>query len=218
MASSGIVTATRIKATIPGPGRPGRARLSRLNEAILSSSTGARRGSRITTPDSTPRSKQYNYKFLGDRAMLARSTRSSSPEASVDGRPEEWVPAGKIGNIVISTWWKQPRAGYERLARLLVANRHVHGLRGHVRPRTWIPTIARVSFQKWHVPADPSRPAGSRCEDGHLPVSARLCGVGSSTLTSRLGSNRMLPAERVHSRARVLVHQHGGGRSGLFHA
>jgi hypothetical protein len=76
--------------------QPGTRRVRRLNEAILSSSTNV-----VTfDPDHysgfNPKTEQYNYKFLGDKQMLASVHAVHSPEntCAYDGGatacPEDW--------------------------------------------------------------------------------------------------------------------------------
>ncbi|HVN64077.1 MAG TPA: DUF1329 domain-containing protein [Candidatus Binataceae bacterium] len=75
---------------------PGTRRVRRLNEAILSTSSGAQ----TTDPDHyagfNPKVEEYDYKFIGDRNMLASEHAEHSPEQTCpyDGGatacPEAW--------------------------------------------------------------------------------------------------------------------------------
>jgi Protein of unknown function (DUF1329) len=76
--------------------QPGSRRVRRLNEAILSSATGAQTYDPDHYSGFNPKTEQYNYKFLGMRDMLASVHASHSPEMTCpyDGGatacPEDW--------------------------------------------------------------------------------------------------------------------------------
>lgn len=75
---------------------PGTRRVRRLNEAILSSATGAQSYDPDHYSGFNPKTEQYDYKFLGERAMLASVHAQHSPEVTCpyDGGatacPEAW--------------------------------------------------------------------------------------------------------------------------------
>ena len=76
--------------------QPGTRRVRRLNEAILSSATGAQSYDPDHYSGFNPKTEQYNYKFLGERQMLASVHAQHSPEETCpyDGGatacPEAW--------------------------------------------------------------------------------------------------------------------------------
>ncbi len=75
---------------------PGTRRVRRLNEAILSSATGAQSYDPDHYSGFNPKTEQYDYKYLGDRQMLASVHAQHSPEMTCpyDGGatacPEAW--------------------------------------------------------------------------------------------------------------------------------
>ena len=75
---------------------PGSRRLRRLNEAILSSATGAYSWDPDHYSGFNPKTEQYNYKFIGEKEMLATGDAEHSPEmrCATDGGasacPERW--------------------------------------------------------------------------------------------------------------------------------
>jgi len=75
---------------------PGTRRVRRLNEAILSSATGAQSYDPDHYSGFNPKTEQYNYKFLGEKQMLASVHAQHSPEQTCpyDGGatacPEAW--------------------------------------------------------------------------------------------------------------------------------
>ncbi|MGD0671101.1 MAG: DUF1329 domain-containing protein [Candidatus Binatus sp.] len=76
--------------------QPGTRRVRRLNEAILSSATNASTFDPDHYSGFNPKTEQYNYKFLGDKQMLASVHAVHSPEntCAYDGGatacPEDW--------------------------------------------------------------------------------------------------------------------------------
>ncbi len=76
--------------------QPGTRRVRRLNEAINSSATGAQSFDPDHYAGFNPKTEQYNYKFLGERQMLASVHAQHSPEDTCpyDGGatacPEAW--------------------------------------------------------------------------------------------------------------------------------
>ncbi len=76
--------------------QPGTRRVRRLNEAINSSATGAQTFDPDHFAGFNPKTEQYNYKFLGERQMLASAHAEHSPEETCpyDGGatacPEAW--------------------------------------------------------------------------------------------------------------------------------
>jgi Protein of unknown function (DUF1329) len=76
--------------------QPGDRRIRRLNESFLSSSTGAQSFDPDHYSGFNPKVEQYNYKYLGERAMLASVHAKHSPEVTciTDGGasacPENW--------------------------------------------------------------------------------------------------------------------------------
>ena len=76
--------------------QPGSRRVRRLNEAILSSATGAQSYDPDHYSGFNPKTEQYNYKYLGERQMLACVHALHSPEETCpyDGGatacPEAW--------------------------------------------------------------------------------------------------------------------------------
>ena len=76
--------------------QPGTRRVRRLNEAINSSATGAQTFDADHFAGFNPKTEQYNYKFLGERQMLASAHAQQSPEETCpyDGGatacPEVW--------------------------------------------------------------------------------------------------------------------------------
>ncbi|WP_331964184.1 DUF1329 domain-containing protein [Candidatus Binatus sp.] len=76
--------------------QPGTRRVRRLNEAINSSATGAQSFDPDHYAGFNPKTEQYNYKFLGERQMLASVHAEHSPEDTCpyDGGatacPEAW--------------------------------------------------------------------------------------------------------------------------------
>ncbi|MGB8411407.1 MAG: DUF1329 domain-containing protein [Candidatus Binatus sp.] len=76
--------------------QPGTRRVRRLNEAINSSATGAQTFDADHFAGFNPKTEQYNYKFLGERQMLASAHAQHSPEDTCpyDGGatacPEAW--------------------------------------------------------------------------------------------------------------------------------
>ena len=76
--------------------QPGTRRVRRLNEAINSSATGAQTFDADHFAGFNPKTEQYNYKFLGERQMLASAHAQHSPEETCpyDGGatacPEAW--------------------------------------------------------------------------------------------------------------------------------
>jgi len=76
--------------------QPGTRRVRRLNEAINSSATGAQTFDPDHFAGFNPKTEQYNYKFLGERQMLASVHAEHSPEVTCpyDGGatacPEAW--------------------------------------------------------------------------------------------------------------------------------
>jgi hypothetical protein len=77
---------------------PGTRRVHRVNESILSSATGAQSFDPDHYSGFNPKTEQYNYKFLGDKQMLATMHAQQSPETTCpyDGGatacPEAWEP------------------------------------------------------------------------------------------------------------------------------
>lgn len=75
---------------------PGTRRVHRVNESILSSATGAQSFDPDHYSGFNPKTEQYNYRFLGDRQMLASVHAQNSPEYTCpyDGGatacPEVW--------------------------------------------------------------------------------------------------------------------------------
>ncbi len=75
---------------------PGARRVRRLDEAILSSATGPQTYDPDHYSGFNPKTEQYNYKFLGEKEMLACVHAAHSPEVTCpyDGGasacPEEW--------------------------------------------------------------------------------------------------------------------------------
>jgi hypothetical protein len=75
---------------------PGSRRVRRLNEAILSSATGAQSYDPDHYSGFNPKTEEYNYKFLGEKQMLASVHAVHSPEVTCpyDGGatacPEAW--------------------------------------------------------------------------------------------------------------------------------
>jgi Protein of unknown function (DUF1329) len=75
---------------------PGTRRVRRLSESILSSATGAQSYDPDHYSGFNPKTEQYNYKFLGDKTMLATVHAAHSPEQTCpyDGGatacPESW--------------------------------------------------------------------------------------------------------------------------------
>jgi hypothetical protein len=75
---------------------PGTRRVRRLSEAILSSATGAQSYDPDHYSGFNPKTEQYNYRFLGDKQMLATVHAEHSPEQTCpyDGGatacPEAW--------------------------------------------------------------------------------------------------------------------------------
>jgi hypothetical protein len=75
---------------------PGTRRVRRLNEAMMSSATGAQTYDPDHYSGFNPKTEQYNYRFLGERAMLASVHAAHSPEMTCpyDGGgtacPEDW--------------------------------------------------------------------------------------------------------------------------------
>ena len=76
--------------------QPGTRRVRRLNEAMLSTATGAQSYDPDHYSGFNPKTEQYNYKFLGDKQMLASVHAEHSPEDTCpyDGGatacPEAW--------------------------------------------------------------------------------------------------------------------------------
>ncbi len=76
--------------------QPGTRRVRRLNEAINSSATGAQTFDPDHYSGFNPKAEQYNYKFLGEKQMLASTHAQHSPENTCpyDGGatacPEAW--------------------------------------------------------------------------------------------------------------------------------
>jgi hypothetical protein len=76
--------------------QPGTRRVRRLNEAILSTATGAQSYDPDHYSGFNPKTEQYNYRFLGDKMMLATVHAQHSPEQTCpyDGGatacPESW--------------------------------------------------------------------------------------------------------------------------------
>jgi hypothetical protein len=76
--------------------QPGTRRVRRLNEAMLSTATGAQSYDPDHYSGFNPKTEQYNYRFLGDRTMLAAVHSQHSPEQTCpyDGGatacPEAW--------------------------------------------------------------------------------------------------------------------------------
>jgi hypothetical protein len=77
---------------------PGTRRVHRVNESILSSATGAQSFDPDHYSGFNPKTEQYNYRFLGEKEMLATVHAEQSPEATCpyDGGatacPEAWEP------------------------------------------------------------------------------------------------------------------------------
>jgi hypothetical protein len=75
---------------------PGTRRIRRLNEAIMSTATGAQTWDPDHYSGFNPKTEQYTYRFMGERQMLACVTAEHSPEARcpTDGGgsacPERW--------------------------------------------------------------------------------------------------------------------------------
>jgi hypothetical protein len=75
---------------------PGDRRVRRLNEAILSSATGAQTWDPDHYSGFNPKPEQYNYRFLGEKVMLASVNAKNSPvvTCAYDGGastcPENW--------------------------------------------------------------------------------------------------------------------------------
>ena len=75
---------------------PGSRRVRRLNEAILSSATGAQTFDPDHYSGFNPKTEQYDYKFLGEKELLASVNAAHSPEVTCafDGGatacPENW--------------------------------------------------------------------------------------------------------------------------------
>lgn len=75
---------------------PGTRRVRRLNEAMMSSATGAQTYDPDHYSGFNPKTEQYSYRFLGQRAMLASVHAAHSPEMTCpyDGGgtacPEDW--------------------------------------------------------------------------------------------------------------------------------
>src|ERR1019366_10338616 len=80
----------------PWDWQPGTRRVRRLNEAMNSSATGAQSFDPDHYAGFNPKTEQYNYKFLGERQMLASVHAQHSPEVTCpyDGGatacPEAW--------------------------------------------------------------------------------------------------------------------------------
>ena len=76
--------------------RPGDRRVRRLNEAFLSTATGAQTNDPDHYSGFNPKTEEYDYKFLGERAMLGSVHAAHAPEVTClyDGGasacPENW--------------------------------------------------------------------------------------------------------------------------------
>ncbi|MGH7815185.1 MAG: DUF1329 domain-containing protein [Candidatus Binataceae bacterium] len=91
---------------------PGARRVRRLNEAVLSTSAGAQ----TTDPDHysgfNPKVEEYDYKFLGDKNMLASEHAEHSPEQTCpyDGGATACPEAWEMRHLYILT--AVPRSGF----------------------------------------------------------------------------------------------------------
>ena len=196
---------------------PGSRRVRRLNEALLSTATGAQTFDPDHYSGFNPKTEQYDYKFLGENEMLASVHAAHSPEmtCATDGGasacPENWETRHMY--IVEAT----PRRDVNNPGAL--DKKTIVYLDSEVwfepyidtYDQTW-PTLAHA-----YLLAGLSRPAGTRCAHRYLSV--------QTGIRSRRGLDRhargflydVLSTRAAYARARVLVHQPGRSRQRIFH-
>ena len=196
----------------------GSRRLRRLNEAINSSATGSQTWDPDHYSGFNAKTEQYNYKFLGEKEMLACVRAEHSPEVRcpTDGGasacPERWemrhmyivtaeprrravtTPRRCDSKTIVymdSEMWFEPYIDtYDRSGELF--RNHIYWLAYRDRP---VPDakIAIYPFKREFV-----------------------VGAASTDVQSTRGHD-VLPARHRDAGARVLVHQHGRGRQGVVH-
>jgi len=167
---------------------PGTRRVRRLNEAILSSATGAQSYDPDHYSGFNPKTEQYNYKFLGEKQMLASVHAQHSPEVtaptmavrphaprlgSCATRISSRRHPGAIGTILVR-WTSRPRS-------IWTAN--------YGSSRTSTPTTRRVIY-------------GARTSTGWPIVTAR-CPMPGLRSTRSIGSSswvRLQSTRRATSR------------------
>ena len=194
----------------------GARRLRRLNEAINSSATGTQTWDPDHYSGFNPKTEQYDYKFLGEKEMLATVDAEHSPEirCATDGGgsacPERWqmrhmyivtaeprrdVYGGQSAGAAIdsktviymdSEMWFEPYIDTYDRRGELFRN-HIYWLAYRDRP---VPDakVAIYPFKREFV-----------------------VGAVSTDVQSSRG-HHVLPARHRDARARMLVHQHGRGR------
>ena len=197
---------------------PGTRRVRRLSEAILSTATGAQSYDPDHYAGFNPKTEQYNYRFLGEKEMLASVHAQHSPENTCpyDGGATACPEAWEMRHLYIVE--ATPRRDMGDASGALdksttVYARHrimFRALRRHLRSEG--PLVAHA-----HLLAGFSRSPGARCARCDLPVQAGVRGRCGFDRHARKFLDDVLSARPAHARARMLVHQHGGNRQGFLH-
>ena len=196
---------------------PGSRRVRRLNESILSTATGAQTFDPDHYSGFNPKTEQYDYKFLGEKELLASVHAAHSPEVTcaTDGGasacPENWEARHMY--IVEAT----PRRDVNNPGAL--DKKTIVYLDSEVWFEPYIDTYDQ-SGQLWRTHiywlAYRDRPV----PDARIAIYPFKTGI-----RSRRGLDRhargflddVLSARATYARARVLVHQPGRSRQAIFH-
>ena len=198
----------------------GSRRLRRVNEAIMSSSTASGTSAHAWDPDHysgfNPKTEQYNYKFLGEKNMLATDPRGAFARAAMpDRRRRQRMPRG-VGDA----------AYVHRRRRCLIAARInaldsrtviYHGQRNVVRALHRYLRSRRQALPRhiyWLATRD--RPVPDAKVAIYPFKRSFVVGAVSTDVQSGLGDD-VLSAGHRNARARMLVHQYGRGGSQLLH-
>ncbi len=187
----------------------GARRVRRLNEAILSDATGISAWNPDHYSGFNPKTEAYDYKFLGEKQMLACVHAEHSPEipCPTDGGASACPEAWEYRHMYVLE--AKPRYGIVNTLQgrnmlYMDSESLVRALCRHLRSE-------RRALPELHVPADRARSPGARRQNSDLPVQAFVRGRRVVARLPVAAIQHVLPARTRDAGARVLVHQYGCG-------